>query len=123
MIKSSFLMVMGGVLTLAAVGAQSDTEQAIVPIDSVRRGEFVVVRGQIARYRDYDEFVLRDASGRIAVFLGGGRPRTPIAEAGDTVTVHGWVDDALIDVRREIYATEIVLDDGSVVTLERNPDW
>lgn len=110
-------------LAAGAVSAQSSDETPDVQsIRSLRRGSFATIRAEVVRYRDHDEILVRDASGRIEVFLGNGVFPAPV-EVGETVTITGWVDDDLIDVRREIYATQIVREDGTVIELAgRNDD-
>ena len=88
----------------------------ITPISEVQRGSVVTVEGTVERILDEDEFRLADASGRIGVYIG---PNVMPANRGDRVTVRGVVDDGLT---REIYAREMVLSDGSVVTLDRRYD-
>ena len=110
-------------LAAGAVSAQSSDETPDVQsIRSLRRGSFATIRAEVVRYRDHDEILVRDASGRIEVFLGSGVFPAPV-ETGETVTITGWVDDDFIDVRREIYATQIVREDGTVIELAgRNDD-
>lgn len=104
-------------LAAGALSAQSSDETPDVQsIRSLRRGSFATIRAEVVRYRDHDEILVRDASGRIEVFLGNGVFPAPV-EVGETVTITGWVDDDLVDVRREIYATQIVREDGTVIEL------
>lgn len=115
-------------LALAAVtvGAQeSDEGPAVQSIRSLRRGSFAAIQGEVVRYRDRDEILVRDASGRIEVFLGSENFSQPPVTVGEIVTVTGWVDDDLIDIRRELYATRIVRADGTVIELAgpRNDEW
>jgi uncharacterized protein YdeI (BOF family) len=91
---------------------------SITPIAAVRRGQTVAVRGTVARIRDTDEFVLRDDSGSIRVYIGW-RNRMPVS-TGDDVTVFGTADDDVFPgFRPEIYADRIVLPDGRRIALER----
>lgn len=91
---------------------------SITPIAAVRRGQTVAVRGAVARIRDTDEFVLRDDSGSIRVYIGW-RNRMPVS-TGDDVTVFGTADDDVFPgFRPEIYADRIVLPDGRRIALER----
>ncbi len=107
------LVLLGGVAS-----AQSSDEEAIVPIESLRRGDFATIRGEVVRYRDSDEILLRDGSGRIEIFVRGARSPEPPAEVGETITVSGWVDDDAIAFSREMYATEIVRGDGTVISID-----
>ncbi len=90
----------------------------LTSIADVRRGQSVALRGEVTRIRDTDEFVLRDDSGTIEVYIGW-RNRMPV-RTGDLVTVLGTADDDVFPGRRpDIYANRIVLADGRVVTLLR----
>ncbi|MCG8478397.1 MAG: hypothetical protein MI724_04815 [Spirochaetales bacterium] len=103
---------------IGSLGAQSSDEKVIVPIESLCRGDFATIRGEVVRYRGYDEIIVRDESGRVEIFLGSTRfPRPPV-EVGEMVTISGRVDDGLIDIRRELYATEIVRADGTVISID-----
>lgn len=82
-----------------------------VAIADIRRGTMVSVAGVVERVSDEDEFVIRDASGAIPVWTG----QTFFAvQPGERVVVNGFVDD---DLLLEIYAQEIIKQDGSVVTI------
>ncbi|WP_298913991.1 NirD/YgiW/YdeI family stress tolerance protein [uncultured Algimonas sp.] len=87
--------------------------ETVTPIRSVQRGTSVVLQGTVDRILDEDEFRLRDDSGHIKVYVG---PNLVPAQTGDRVTVRGLVDD---DNRREVYAREMVLSDGSTVVFDR----
>ncbi len=121
----AFAVVAGAVSAQSAEGAQSgDDAPAVQSIQSLRRGSFATIQAEVVRYRDHDEILVRDASGRIEVFLGSGVFSPPV-EVGETVTITGWVDDDIIDIRREIYATQIVRDDGTIIELagRSNNQW
>lgn len=90
----------------------------VVAIDTVRRGQNVVLSGVVHRIRDTDEFILRDDTGSITIYIGW-RNRMPVA-AGDRVTVAGVADDDVLPgMRPEVYASSIVLADGRSVELVR----
>jgi uncharacterized protein YdeI (BOF family) len=90
----------------------------LVAVRDVRRGQSVTLRGEVARIRDTDEFVLRDDTGSIDVYIGW-RNRMPV-RSGDRVTVIGFADDDVFPgMRPDIYADRLVLADGRVVVLER----
>jgi uncharacterized protein YdeI (BOF family) len=87
-----------------------------ISIASVRRGQSVVLAGVVDRLRDSDEFVLRDDSGTIEVYIGW-RNRMPV-RPGDRVTVAGIADDDVLPgFRPDVYADRIQLADGRIVTL------
>jgi uncharacterized protein YdeI (BOF family) len=112
---------MGLAVEVTAQDREQQQEETLTALGELRRGEYVVVRGEVTRMRDYDEFVIEDGSGRAEIEVRGGM-RRPAFRAGDTVTVRGWVDDDLIDFRREIYAVEIELADGTIIEV-RGDDW
>jgi hypothetical protein len=109
------------VIVLSFLVAAFLSAEGIVPIDEIRRGEFVMVRGEVFRVPDYDEFFLQDDSGRVKIDLGD-QLRRPVARRGDTVTVSGWVDDDSLMGPLEIYAVEIILQDGTVIEIDRRED-
>lgn len=102
-------------LKLAAAGLifalpmATATAEEITPIAEVARGTVVTLAGTVERFKDEDEFVLADPTGRIDIYTGG--PYFGVSP-GETVTVRGWVDDDLFD--REVYAQEIVTSEGEV---------
>lgn len=92
--------------------ARADSVTATVdPIADLAQGQIVTLLGTVDRITDDDEFLLRDATGAVAVYVG---PNPIPAAVGDRVTVIGVVDD---DGPIEIYATTIVLADGTEVAL------
>jgi uncharacterized protein YdeI (BOF family) len=94
----------------------AEKTQAITAIEAVRRGQRVTVQGEVTRIRDEDEFILRDDSGRIRIYIGW-RNDMPVEE-GDRVTVHGIADDDVLPLMRpEIYARWIALPSGEKITL------
>jgi uncharacterized protein YdeI (BOF family) len=107
--KSAFLTaLLVAAMPLAAPAAAGEATR----IADLVRNTNVTVVGTVERLTDEDEFILRDASGSVRVYVG---PNFVPANPGDAVTVRGFVDD---DFRLEIYAREIVRPDGSTVTLE-----
>ncbi len=93
-------------------------DATITPIRDVRRGQSVTLRGTVQRVRDTDEFVLRDDTGSITIYIGW-RNRMPVA-VGQLVTVIGTADDDVLPgLRPEIYASGVVLPDGRTVDLIR----
>jgi uncharacterized protein YdeI (BOF family) len=87
-------------------------------VADVRRGQSVHLQGTVERIRDTDEFILRDDSGTIRVYIGW-RNAMPVAP-GEVVTVFGVADDDVFPgLRPEIYADRIVTADGRTVTLLR----
>jgi uncharacterized protein YdeI (BOF family) len=95
--------------------------QPMVRVADVRRGQSVHLRGTVERIRDTDEFILRDDSGSIRVYIGW-RNAMPVGP-GEVVTVFGVADDDVFPgLRPEIYADRIVTADGRTVTLLRGGD-
>lgn len=106
------------VLILALSPALAFAAERIIPIADAKRGSMVTVQGTVERITDEDEFRLADASGSIRVYVG---PNWVPADVGETVTVHGFVDDDLGP--RELYARTLTRAYGSVATFERRYDW
>jgi uncharacterized protein YdeI (BOF family) len=102
---------------------QAPFDSEIREIRTIRRGEVVVVRGEIIRFQDYDELRIQDATGRIDIYLGEHSIAQPPFQVGDTIMVMGRVDDDLFDIPREIYATQIGLQDGSTLTVGSPEGW
>lgn len=101
--------------------AASAVADGITPINAVRRGQSVVVRGEVQRLRDTDEFILTDATGSIEVYIGWQNPM-PV-KPGQTVTVRGIADDDVVwGFRPDLYAHRIVLPDGATIDLHRERD-
>jgi len=96
-------------------GALAAVAEPITPIADAARGSLVTVHGVVERITDEDEFRLADATGRILVYVG---PHWVPALVGETVTVHGLVDDDLGP--REIYARSLTRADGQVITFSRH---
>ena len=104
----------------ALLAASFVTPAAAEPITAVadaQRGTMVTVQGTVERITDEDEFRLADATGSIRVYVG---PNWVPADAGETVTVNGFVDDDMGP--REIYARSLTRADGSVITFDRRYD-
>lgn len=102
----------------AAPTPAAKADAAVTSVRAVRRGQSVTLRGEVQRLRDSDEFVLRDDTGTITIYIGW-RNRMPVS-VGQIVTVVGTADDDVIPGRRpEIYASRIVLPDGRAVELIR----
>jgi uncharacterized protein YdeI (BOF family) len=80
-------------------------------IAEVLRKTSTTLAGTVERITDEDEFVLRDASGTIRVYVG---PNRVPAGPDESVIVIGHVDD---DRPLGVYATEMVRADGSRVAL------
>ncbi len=115
----AFVLLWLGAFAWAETGAEEDVRE----IGSLRRGEFATIRGEVVRYRDYDEILIADASGRIDVYLGEPTASRWPFSVGDTITITGRVDDDLISFRKDFYATEAVLEDGSVIRLRSMGGW
>lgn len=98
-------------ITLVALPAYAQKDRT--PLSKAERGTMVTVQGQVARILDEDTFRLSDSSGDIRVYVG---PNVVPAEVGETVTVHGFVDDD--PGAREIYARSMTRADGTLVTFD-----
>ncbi len=109
---------LAAVLLLALAPTLALAAERITPIADAQRGNMVTVKGTVERINDEDEFRLADASGSIRVYVG---PNWVPADVGETVTVHGFVDDDLGP--RELYARSLTRADGSVARFERRYEW
>jgi uncharacterized protein YdeI (BOF family) len=93
----------------------------VIPISQVRRGQRVTLAGVVDRIRDSDEFILRDDTGRIEIYIGW-RNAMPVS-MGERVTVFGVADDDVFPGRRpDVYADRILREDGSLVTFDRRDE-
>jgi uncharacterized protein YdeI (BOF family) len=103
----------------AATATQVKSEERkFQRIADVKRGEPVVLRGEVTRILDEDEFLLADDTGRIRIYIGW-KNDLPV-KTGDTVIVEGRADDdTIFGMRPEIYARVLELADGERVTLIR----
>ena len=98
----------------AETAASSKRNVAITPISGLQRGTVATIRGEVVRITDEDEFLLRDATGSVRVYVG---PNSVPAKVGEQVTVRGLVDDDK-DEPKEIYAKTLTRADGSVVEFD-----
>jgi uncharacterized protein YdeI (BOF family) len=90
--------------------------ETITPIGELKRGISVTIKGEVTRILDEDEFRLRDATGSVRVYTGW--KNRFVARTGEKLTVRGFVDDDIDKYfRPEVYAFEIVRQDGSVIKL------
>lgn len=105
-------LAMSAMATAPAALAQADTQ--LTTIAALTRGQFVELRGTVARITDEDEFILSDASGQVQVYVG---PNVVPATEGEAITVFGRVDD---DGPLEIYASRIIRADGTEVALPQS---
>ena len=72
----------------------------------------------MTRILDDDEFRLEDDSGSVRIYIGW-RNRLTV-DVGEKVTVKGVVDDDLVNFfRPEVYASELIREDGTAVNLAR----
>lgn len=103
---------------VAITSEPNDTNRSVASvtlIEDIQRGTVVTLRGTVDRILDSDEFVLRDGSGTIEVYIGW-QNALPV-KTGEFVTVKGTVDDGLLI---ELYASEIIQADGHVSKLRQS---
>jgi uncharacterized protein YdeI (BOF family) len=87
-------------------------------IDRLERGMTATIKGEVTRILDEDEFRIADQTGSVRVYIGW-KNRVDL-QVGETVTVRGVVDDDLVAYfRPELYASEIVREDGTVIKLRQ----
>ncbi|GEM_PF-2358346 len=100
--------------TSDALGGQRDSTPPSSNTTDIRdlvRGTMVTIEGTVTRATEEDEFLIEDSTGSVQVFTG----RTFFTvDPGQQVTVVGLVDDGPFI---EIYAEQIVLPDGTVVSI------
>jgi len=101
-----------GWIAFAVPSMAQDTTK--LTIDALQPGQGVSLTGTVDRITDEDEFILRDQTGTVPVYVG---PNDIPALVGDFITVNGTVDD---DRPIEIYATSILRVDGVLVELPHN---
>jgi len=116
-----------GLLAQAAQAAEASNsgnsandrlKDTVTPIKEIHRGQHVLLEGTVDRIRDTDEFVLRDETGRVKIYIGW-KNRMPVSK-GEAVKVWGVADDdAFPGFRPEIYAYAIGLASGEVVHLTK----
>lgn len=102
-------LIASGALALPILAATEGDAGATV--STLIPGQQVTLAGTVDRITDEDEFLLRDATGTVLVYVG---PNLVPATEGEQVTVSGRVDD---DGPLEIYATTILRADGTRVAL------
>jgi uncharacterized protein YdeI (BOF family) len=97
---------------------QLATAQEVTPIEKLASGMTVTVQGEVTRILDEDEFRMKDSTGSVRVYIGW-KNRMPVP-VGETVLVRGVVDDDLeFRFRPEIYAFQVVREDGTVIDLNK----
>lgn len=118
--KKTIFLLLGALLLFAGVDdfvQGSETGEKITKIGEVTRGANVTLKGQVIRILDEDEFRLKDETGSIRIYIGW-RNRVMV-NVGETVTVRGFVDDDLIHIfRPEVYANELIREDGTLIRLK-----
>lgn len=111
-----FLFAVPAAFLAFALAAPAALAETVTNIGSLERGDRVTLQGEVTRILDDDEFRLEDATGSVRVYIGW-RNRVMV-DVGETVTVKGVVDDDLDTYfRPEVYAEEIILQDGRTVSL------
>lgn len=106
---------------LALAHCLTVSAEEITPIEKLERGMSVSVRGEITRMLDEDEFRIQDSTGSVRIYIGWKNHVT--IPVGETVTIRGVVDDDLESgFRPEIYADQIVRQDGTVIDLEKREE-
>lgn len=107
---TAFTIIMFGL----AGNTSAKEADVIQTIDSLKAEITVTVAGTVEKIRDEDEFILKDDTGSIKVWIG---PNRMPVEQGDQVTVKGLFDRGII--RHEIYADAITDSEGNVTKLEK----
>jgi uncharacterized protein YdeI (BOF family) len=93
--------------------------ETITSIGDLKRGMSATIKGEVTRILDEDEFRLQDKTGSIRVYTGW--KNRVFIRVGEKLTVRGFVDDDLESYfRPELYAFEIVREDGSSIKLQHD---
>ena len=104
---------------LLSAGTSAIAANDRIPIDQARPGAVVLVAGEVVDILDEDEFRLRDDTGAIRVYIGW--QNTMPVNLGDQISVRGIVDDDWGPLLpEELYAQEIILEDGRSVMMRSN---
>lgn len=104
------------IFSLILFVAVAASAEEFTKIGDIQRGMPVSLKGEVTRITDEDEFRLRDDTGSVLIYIGW-RNRVMV-KTGETVIVRGFVDDDLQDFfRPEVYAQEIVRENGEVIRL------
>ncbi len=113
---TTLLMVFLALAVSVGFAAAKETDETITNIEDIKRGTTVKLQGNVSRILDEDEFRLEDDTGSVKIYIGW-RNRV-VVDVGERVTVKGFVDNDLIDLfRPEVYAQELIREDGTPVKL------
>jgi hypothetical protein len=100
------------ILVVSSLGFSEE----ITPIGNLEKGTFATIEGEVVKILDEDKFRLQDETGKILVYTGW--QNRVILPVGERIVVSGRVDDGFAAIfRLEIYAVEIVREDGSLIKL------
>ena len=102
---------------MLALVAASLAAAPLTAISQIRPGMAVTLTGTVDGITDTDTFRLADPSGSIRIYVG---PNVVPALPGERVTVEGVVDDSFGP--REVYARQLVRENGEVVTFSHSYD-
>jgi len=113
-VAALFLIIISSVSTVLA--------EEVMPIDELERGMSTTIQGEVVRVLDEDEFLIKDETGSIEVYIGW---KNKISfQSDEKLTVQGVVDDDDDDddshSQLEFYASVITREDGSVIKLQRD---
>ncbi|ESQ13043.1 MAG: hypothetical protein N838_28735 [Thiohalocapsa sp. PB-PSB1] len=92
--------------------------EEVTTIGNLERGMSATIEGEVSRILDEDEFRIQDETGSVRVYIGWkNRVSFP---TGEKLTVRGIVDDDLESYfRPELYALEIIREDGTLIKLNQ----
>ena len=96
--------------------------EEVMSIGELKPDMSATIEGKVVRVLDEDEFLLKDETGSIEVYIGW---KNKISfQSGEKLTVQGVVDDDDDDddshSELEFYAAVITREDGSVIELQRD---
>jgi uncharacterized protein YdeI (BOF family) len=97
------------------IQANNSNDDKAVKITELRNYENSMIKGEVVKIMDEDEFRIQDESGKIKVYTGWKNTHT--VSLGEKVKVKGHLDPGLI---KEFYATEITRENGEKIILEKD---
>ncbi|MGC9341374.1 MAG: hypothetical protein ACP5E3_01595 [Bacteroidales bacterium] len=98
-----------------AIQASNDNDNKIVKIVELKNYKTSIIKGEVVKILDEDEFRIQDNSGKIKVYTGWKNTNT--VSLGEKVMVKGYQDPGLI---KEFYASEITRENGEKILLDKD---
>lgn len=96
------------------IQANKGNDNKAVKIAELRNYETSMIKGEVVKILDEDEFRIQDESGKIKVYTGWKNTHT--VSLGEKIEVKGYLDPGLV---REFYASEITRENGEKIILAK----